>query len=49
VKAQVREHLDEKYPHQDMGIVVESFEIKMARAISQRPTLAQNQSRGVRI
>ena len=34
VKAQVREHLDEKYPHQDMGIVVESFEIKMARAIS---------------
>src|SRR5208282_4903995 len=28
VKAQVREHLDEKYPHQDMGIVVESFEIK---------------------
>ena len=35
VKAQVREHLDEKYPHQDMGIVAESFEIKMARAISE--------------
>jgi len=49
VKAQVREHLDEKYPRQDMGIVVESFEIKMARDIVRRQTLAQNHSHGVRI
>jgi hypothetical protein len=49
VKAQVREHLEEKYPHQDMGIVVESFEIKMARAISETRAVTQSQSRGVRI
>ena len=47
--AQVREHLEEKYPHQDMSIVVESFEIKLARDIARRETLAQNQSHGVRI
>ena len=49
VKAQVREHLEEKYPHQDMGIVVESFEIKMARAISETRAVTQSQSRGIRI
>jgi hypothetical protein len=49
VKAQVRDHLDEKYPRQDMGIVVESFEIKMARAISQTYANTQSQSRGMRI
>jgi|SRR5665213_327604 len=49
VTEQVREHLAEKYPHQDMSIVVESFEIKLARAISEKQTLAQNHSRGVRI
>jgi hypothetical protein len=49
VKAQVREHLDEKYPRQDMGIVVESFEIKMARAISETRAVAQSQSRGIRV
>jgi hypothetical protein len=49
VTAQVREHLAEKYPHQDMSIVVESFEIKLARDIARRETLAQNHSRGVRI
>ena len=49
VKAQVKEHLAEKYPRQDMGIVVESFEIKMARDIARRETLAQNQSHGVRV
>ena len=49
VKAQVREHLDEKYPRQDMGIVVESFVIKMARAISETRMHAQSQSRGIRI
>jgi uncharacterized protein YukE len=47
--AQVSEHLAENYPHQDMSIVAESFDIKLARAISQKPTLAQSQSRGVRI
>jgi hypothetical protein len=47
--AQVREHLVEKYPHQDMGIVVESFEIKLARAISETRMHTQNESRGVRI
>ena len=49
VTAQVREHLAEKYPHQDMGIVAESFEIKLARNISSRETLAQNHSRGIHI
>jgi hypothetical protein len=49
VKAQVREHLDEKYPRQDVGIVVESFVIKMARAISETRMHAQSQSRGIRI
>jgi len=49
LKAQVREHLDEKYPRQDMGIVVESFEIKMARAISETRLHTQSQSRGIRI
>ena len=49
VTAQIREHLEEKYPHQDMNIVVESFEIKMARDIARRETLAQNQSHGVRV
>ena len=49
VTAQVMEHLDEKYPHQDMIIVVESFDIKLARDISRQETLAQNQSHGVRI
>jgi len=49
VTERVRDHLAEKYPNQDMSIVAESFEIKLARAISQRPTLAQNHSRGVRI
>jgi len=49
VKAHVREHLGEKYPRQDMGIVVESFEIKMARAISATRMHAQSQNRGIRI
>ncbi|MGO9587418.1 MAG: hypothetical protein ACLP2Y_14590 [Limisphaerales bacterium] len=49
VKAQVREHLEEKYPRQDMGVVVESFEIKMARDIARRETLAQSHSRGIRV
>ena len=49
VTAQVNEYLGEKYPHQDMTIVTESFEIKLARAISERAAQAQNQSRGIRI
>ena len=49
VIAQVREHLAEKYPHQDMNLVVESFDIKLAREFSRRETLAQNHSHGVRI
>lgn len=49
VKAQVREHLDEKYPRQDMGIVLESFEIKLARDIARRETLVQSHSHGVRV
>ncbi len=46
---EVKEHLAEKYPNQDMSIVAGSFEIKLARAISEKPTLAQNHSRGMRI
>jgi hypothetical protein len=46
---QVKEHLAEKHPHQDMSIVTESFEIKLARDVSEKQTLAQNHSRGVRI
>jgi hypothetical protein len=50
VMAQVREHLAEKYPGQDMNIVAESFEIKMARAISEtRMAAHQSQSRGMRV
>jgi hypothetical protein len=32
-----------------MSIVVESFDIKMARAISETRMVTQNQSRGIRI
>jgi len=49
VTAQIREHLEQKYPGHDINIVVESFEYKMSRALAQRPAQAQNQSRGVRI
>lgn len=49
VTAQVREHLAEKYPGQDLNIVAGSFEIKMARAISQTYVNAQSQNRGIRI
>ena len=46
---QVREHLEQKYPHHDMNIVAESFEYKLANATSQTYVNAQSQSRGVRI
>lgn len=49
VKAQVSEHLAEKYPGQDMDIVVESFEIKMARAVSETRAVTQSQNRSIRI
>jgi hypothetical protein len=38
----VRERLAKNHPHQDMSLVVESFDIKLARDISQKSTLAQN-------
>jgi len=50
VTAQVGEHLAEKYPGQDMNIVAGSFEIKMARAISETRLAAhQSQNRGIRV
>jgi hypothetical protein len=49
VKAQVSEHLAEYYPHQNMSVVVDSFEIKMDMAIAESKSLAQSQSRGIRI
>ena len=49
VTAQVREHLAKKYPHQDLIIVAESFDIKLTRAISRRETLVQNHSCGMRV
>ena len=49
VKAQIREYLEEKYSRQDMSLVVESFEIKMARAISETRAYTQSQGRGMRI
>ena len=49
VTAQVKEHLAEKYPDQEIGIGVESFEIKMARLISETHVNTQSQSRVMRI
>jgi hypothetical protein len=49
VTTQVREHLAEKYPGRDMNLVTGSFEIKMARALSETYVNAQSQSRGIRI
>ncbi len=47
--AQVREFLAEKYPHQDMNIVTESFDISLGRDLSRRETEAQNHSRSIRV
>jgi hypothetical protein len=49
VTAQVWELLEEKYPQPDINTVVESFDIKLARDISLRKTVAQNQSHVVRV
>ena len=49
VTAGMREHLDEKFPGQNMDVVVESFEYKLSRAISETRAITQNQSRGIRI
>ena len=47
--AQVREHLAEKYPRENMDIVAGSFEIKLARALSETHMNTQSQRRGMRI
>lgn len=47
--AQVREHLEKTYPQENMDIVVGSFEIKLARAISETRVNTQSQSQGIRI
>ena len=49
VMAQIWEHLDEKFPGQNMGVVVESFEYKLSRAISETRAVTQSQSHGIRI
>ncbi|HVU09450.1 MAG TPA: hypothetical protein VHG89_13005 [Verrucomicrobiae bacterium] len=49
VKEQVKEHLDKNHPYQDMSVIIESFEIKMSRAISEIKSLAQSQSRSIRV
>ena len=49
VTAQVMEHLAEKYPGQDMHVVVDSFEDKLAHAISETQRHVQSQSRGIGI
>jgi hypothetical protein len=49
VTAQVKEHLTKKYPGQDMNIVADSFEYKMARAVSETYIHAQSQSHGMRV
>ena len=49
VTAQIREHLDEKYPGQNMDIVAESFEYKLSHAISETRAVTQSQSHGIRM
>lgn len=49
VKAQMQEHLAEKYPGQDMDIVADSFECKMALAISEIQRHTQRHGHGIRI
>jgi hypothetical protein len=49
LNAQVKEHLAEKYPGQDMSLVADSFEYKMTRAISETYVHAQSQSHGMRV
>lgn len=49
VTAKVKEHLAEKYPGQDMDIVADSFEHKMANAISETRVQSHNQNRGIRV
>ena len=46
---QVREHLAENHPHQDMDIVVESVDIRLTRELARRETVSQNHGRGVRV
>jgi len=49
MKAQINEHLAEKYPGQDMSLVADSFEYKMTQAISETYVHAQSQSHGMRV
>ncbi len=49
LNAQVKEHLAEKYPGQDMSLVADSFEYKMTQAISETYVHAQSQSHGMRV
>ncbi len=49
VTAKVKEHLSEKYPGQDMDIVADSIEYKMARAISETQKHVQKQNHGMRV
>jgi hypothetical protein len=49
LNAQVKEHLAEKYPSQDMSLVSDSFKYKMTQAISETYVHAQNQSHGMRV
>ncbi|HEV2327704.1 MAG TPA: hypothetical protein VGY56_02825 [Verrucomicrobiae bacterium] len=49
VSAKIGEHLTKKYPGQDMNIVAESFEYKMANAITETYAQAHSQSHGMRV
>lgn len=49
LKAQIDEHLTEKYPRQDMNVVADSFEYKMAHAITETYAQAHSQSPGMRV
>jgi hypothetical protein len=49
LNAQVKEHLAEKYPGQDMSLVADSFEYKMTQAISETYVHAQRQTHGMRV
>lgn len=48
VTAQILEHLDEKYPGQNMDMVAESFEYKFSRAIAETRTVAQSRGHSIR-
>jgi hypothetical protein len=49
MNAQIKEHLAEKYPGQDMSLVSDSFEYKLTQAISKTYVHTQSQSHGIRV